>query len=104
MRNLSNSEPVYMLREGDVGFAETVVEAITQHRVGSLGGFFGRLRDGQQRASPLVPGACEDLQRRDKAGDMEIMAAGMHHRNLLTVGSNGSFLASVAKPGLLIHW
>ena len=54
-------------------------------------------------ARPALPAAGEQLRRAGEARHVHVVAAGVHHRQLVALGVGGGHLAGVGQPGRLLH-
>ena len=84
-----------------VGLAEALVEVVGEHGLGAVDGLFGGLADDHEGAVPggLVCG--EGAGGADEDGGVDVVAAGMHHADLLAGLVLGGDVGGVVGAGLL---
>ncbi len=86
-----------------VGRAEALVEVCRHHRLGAGHDLLGGLDDEDEGARPPVAHRGEAAGGADKAGDVGVVAAGVHHRMF---GAGAVLLAhgrGVREAGLFLH-
>ncbi len=65
-----------------IGSREACVEAVLDHQPGTADPLLGRLGDQHHRAAPALPEPNQLPRRADQRGDVNVVAAGVHHRRL----------------------
>jgi len=92
-----------VLAKHDVGHGDPLVQAVVDHGPGALARLFGGLEDEQQRAAPGGAGRGQFRRGAEQAGDVHVVAAGVHHRDVGAVGVLRAPGARVRQAGLLKH-
>jgi len=92
-----------MLPQHDVGLAEPIEQAIVDHGPGALSELLSRLEDQDQRALPCVGVLGESSGGSQQAGDVHIVAAGVHNRHIVAVAIGSTRCAGIRQSGLFFH-
>ena len=69
-----------------IWLTEPLPEVIGHHRCSTQHAFLCRLANQHQRALPLIALFCHELCGPDQAGDVHVVATGMHDKHFIAVG------------------
>ena len=69
-----------------IWLTEPLPKVIGHHRGGAQHALLCRLTNQHQRALPLITLFCHQLCGPDQAGDVHVVATGMHHKHLIAIG------------------
>ena len=92
-----------MKRDRKVGLRKAGEEPVAQHCARAVNCFFGRLANQNKRAAPLVLQLGEHLRRAQHGGNVNVVAAGMHHAHVLARIVLRLHRTRIGKPGFLVH-
>ncbi len=92
-----------MQRHGHVRPGKARQQAVVDHALGAANRFLRRLADQHQRPVPGVFAVRHDRGRADDRCHVQVVSAGVHHRNIVSGVIFGVNLTRVRKPGLLFH-
>lgn len=82
-----------VLAQCDVRSGDRVGQSVLDHGLGPLGGLLTGLEEGDVRPAPRVRRLGQDGRRPEPGGDVEVVAAGVHHAgDLGPVGQVGGLL------------
>jgi hypothetical protein len=90
-----------VLAEDHLRLGEAVEEAVVDHRLCALGRLLRGLEDGQHGALPGVAGVGEQPRRARQPGDVHVVAARVHDRDLVPGGVGRRRGAGVRQAGRL---
>ncbi len=93
----------HMQSHGHVRLGKAREQAVADHALGSADGFLGGLADQHQRPVPGVLAARHDLGRAQNRRHVQIVSAGVHHRDVASGVVFGAHLAGVGQAGLFFH-
>jgi hypothetical protein len=96
-------EGQHVLRQRHRRGGDEVGESVVEHSPRSVTGLLRRLEQRHQGPVPAVPAVGEQLGRTQQAGDVQVVAAGVHHGHLVAVGIGGDDRAGVRKTGGLAN-
>ena len=86
-----------MLAEHDVGQADPVEQPVIDHGLRPGPQLLGRLEYRHQRAGPRATGGGQLARRSEQAADVHVVAAGVHHRDVVPVPVGGPLPAGIGK-------
>ncbi len=86
-----------------IGPGEAGVEAVGEHRPGAADPLLGGLGDEQDRSAPPVLRGRQLAGGADQRGDVDVVAAGMHHRHFEPVDPGLAGRRGISETGLLLH-
>ena len=89
-------------RHGHIRTRKTRQQAVLNHAIGAADGFLGRLPDQHQSAVPGSPALRHDRGRARDGSHVQIVPAGVHHRNILSAVILGADLAGIGEAGLFL--
>ena len=87
----------HVLAEHDVGVPGPVEQSVIDHALRPGPQLLGRLEYRYQRARPRATGGGQFARRSDQAGHVHVVAAGVHHRDVVPVPVGGPLLAGIGK-------
>lgn len=90
----------HVLSHDNVRHWETLKEAVRHHVAGAGAGFLGGLEHCHDGSGPSREVGAEQRGRTEEAGDVDVVAARMHHGYVGSVGTGAPRRAGVAKPRL----
>ena len=93
----------HMEGQGVIGFGESGVQAIRNHRLCAADALFGRLYDEQHGPLPTVLHTGKLARRSDHRCNMHIMAAGMHYRHFKAIDPDLLHRGGIGKSRTLLH-
>ena len=88
---------------GHVRLGKAREQAVADHGVGAADGFLGGLANQHQRSVPGVLAARHDLGGAQKRRHVQIVSAGMHHRNIASGVIFRVHFAGVGQAGFFFH-
>src|SRR3954447_3051122 len=91
-----------MLPEYDCWSAEPLEEAVVNHGLSSSAQFFCWLEHGEETPRPAAGICRQDGTRPQQAGDVHVVSARMHDRNVHAAVCDGASHTCVWQPGLLL--
>ena len=89
-----------MQREGHIGFRKFFEETVFEHRERSRADFFSRLADEHDRAAPFILVRNQITSRPDQASDVNVVAAGVHHADVVAVAIFSGRFRGVRETGI----
>ena len=78
-------------------------QTVADHSIGAADGFLGGLADQHQRSMPGVLAVRHDFGRAENRRHVQIVSAGVHHRNVASGIIFGAHFAGVGKAGFFLN-
>src|SRR4029079_7898466 len=101
--DLARRERHDVLGERDVDTWDDPGQVVVDHAAGSVPGFFRRLEQDDEGAAPNCRTAGEEPGGAQQACHVDVMAAGVHHRNLVAVLVGAGGCTCVGQIGCFPH-
>ena len=92
-----------MKRNREIRLGNLRVKPVGQHRFSAVDRFFRRLPDQNQSAAPLIFQLREHLRRAQHVRNVNVVATGVHHADVLAGVVLRLDRARVGQAGLLFH-